>query len=79
MFETELQIKKNSFLNNNVLLKNLIINLYEKAEVYFLSFFDISSNCSKDLYLITIFPELFFLFNISIPNPSLLSISFLIN
>ena len=26
------QIKKNTNLNNNVLLKNLIINLYEKAE-----------------------------------------------
>ena len=33
LFKTELQIKKNSNLNNNVLLKNLIINLYEKAEV----------------------------------------------
>ena len=32
LFKTELQIKKNSNLNNNVLLKNLIINLYEKAE-----------------------------------------------
>ncbi len=33
LFKTELQIKKNSNLNNNVLLKNLIINLYEKAQV----------------------------------------------
>ena len=32
LFITELQIKKNANLNNNVLLKNLIINLYEKAE-----------------------------------------------
>ena len=32
LFKTELQIKKNANLNNNVLLKNLIINLYEKAE-----------------------------------------------
>ncbi len=32
LFKTELQIKKNSNLNNNVLLKNLIIKLYEKAE-----------------------------------------------
>ena len=32
LFKTELQIKKNADLNNNVLLKNLIINLYEKAE-----------------------------------------------
>ncbi|MDC3021424.1 DNA polymerase III subunit delta [Pelagibacteraceae bacterium] len=32
LFKTELKIKKNANLNNNVLLKNLIINLYEKAE-----------------------------------------------
>ncbi len=32
LFKTELEIKKNANLNNNVLLKNLIINLYEKAE-----------------------------------------------
>ena len=32
LFKTELQIKKNANLNNNVLLKNLIINLFEKAE-----------------------------------------------
>ena len=32
LFKTELQIKQNANLNNNVLLKNLIINLYEKAE-----------------------------------------------
>ena len=31
LFKTELKIKKNANLNNNVLLKNLIINLYEKA------------------------------------------------
>ena len=35
LFKTELQIKKNANLNNNVLLKNLIINLYEKAEATF--------------------------------------------
>ena len=32
LFKTELQIKKNANLNNNVLLKNLIISLFEKAE-----------------------------------------------
>ena len=32
LFKTELQIKRNANLNNNILLKNLIINLYEKAE-----------------------------------------------
>ena len=31
LFETEVQIKKNSFLNNSILLKNLIMNLYKKA------------------------------------------------
>ena len=32
LFETEVQIKKNANLNNNVLLKNLIINLYKKLK-----------------------------------------------
>ncbi len=31
IFSTELQIKKNSDLKNNILMKNLIINLYKKA------------------------------------------------
>ena len=31
LFETEVQIKRNSFLNNSILLKNLIMNLYKKA------------------------------------------------
>ena len=31
LFQTEMQIKKNADLNNNVLLKNLIINLFQKA------------------------------------------------
>ena len=33
LFETEVQIKKNSFLNNSILLKNLIMNLYKKASI----------------------------------------------
>ena len=35
LFNTELEIKKNADLDNNVLLKNLIINLYKKAEATF--------------------------------------------
>ena len=35
LFNTELQIKKNADLDNNVLVKNLIINLYKKAEATF--------------------------------------------
>ncbi len=31
IFKAELQIKKNIYLNNNILMKNLIINLYLKA------------------------------------------------
>ena len=51
--------KETKKIRNDIIIKNLIVNI-SKSEIYFLRILDTNSNCSKFLYSIVIFPELFF-------------------